>query len=115
MTSAEHESAKSADRSYAALACGMLNFNAALKRHVLAAQVRSAKRTYYSCRPDPDLDIPAELEVIEKLLGDGAGAFLTLKSQDQDAADPGDDPAADPAQMVTRWPLRLEIASLCKG
>lgn len=86
MTRAEHDSANSADRSYAALACGKLNFNAALKRNILAAQVRSAKRTYYSCRPDPDLDIPAELEVIEKLSGDGAGAFLTLKGQEQDVA-----------------------------
>ena len=89
MTRSEHENAKAADRSYAALACGKLNFKAALKRHVLAAQVRSAKRTYYSWRPDPDLDIPAKLEVVEKLSGGDAGAFLALKSQDQDAVDPG--------------------------
>ena len=80
MTRSEHENAKAADRSYAALACGKLNFKAALKRHVLAAQVRSAKRTYYSWSPDPELDIPAELEVVEKLSGGDAGAFLALKS-----------------------------------
>ena len=116
MTRSEHENAKAADRSYAALACGKLNFKAALKRHVLAAQVRSAKRTYYSWRPDPDLDIPAELEVVEKLSGGDAGAFLALKSQDQDAVDPAGTAAGKrPARMMTRRPLSLEIASSCKG
>ena len=86
MTRMEHDASVADDRSYVALEFGKLRYDAKLREKVLVAQVRSAGRVYYGF--NGEMDIAAELEVVEKRRDCGVGSCVVLKGGPTEAAIP---------------------------
>ena len=102
MRRTEHDAHEADDRAHATRECGKLRFEAMVRQQLLTAQVRSAGRVYYGCRPNDEVDIAADLEVVEKRTDGRSGSYVELKGGSTEvgmAVDAGDDesPAASEA------------------